>query len=245
MEISKTGGIDITLTLTSGEPGVGKSTQHTALCKYSEDGKSIYLCMEVKDDKLLKMNGINAINIIQYDEFYEEDGIKTLHVLITEIRKIIRENKYNVVILDGISDIRRFAMKEWIEKDNQIRISQGKPARTGISGENKAAWAAINQRVMGILEPLINWSNIRHTNVFFTAQMKDMYVNDTKVGRQIAVAGDWIEFDVDVKCYLFRNDAGVFMARFSKLPGWAKVCDEEVPVAKEGLFGLLAERELL
>jgi len=223
---------------------VGKSTQHTAICKYSEDGKSVYLCMEVKDDKLLKWTGVNAIHIIQYNEYYEEDGVKTLEVLEREIRNIIKDNKYGIVVLDGISDIRRFAMKEWIEQDNLIQISKNKQPRKGISGENKAAWAAINQRVMGILEPLINWSNIKHTNVFFTAQMKDSYVNDTKVGRQIA-AGDWIEFDVDAKCHLFRNDAGVFMARFSKLPGWAKVCEEEVPVAKEGLFGLLAERELL
>lgn len=234
----------MTLILTSGEAGVGKSTQHTALCKFSDDGSSVYLCMEIKDDKLLKWSGINAVPIIQYNEMYEEDGIKTLTVLENEIRKIIRDNKYNIVVLDGISDIRRFAMKEWIVMDNIMRVNQGKAPRSGISGENKSAWAAINQRVVGILEPLINWSNIKRTNVFFTAQMKDAYMNDTKVGRTIA-AGDWIDFDVDVKCHLFRSDDGTYMARFTKMPGWAKICEDEVPVAKEGLFGLLAERELL
>jgi len=234
----------MTLILTHGEAGVGKSTHHTAICKYSKEGESVYLCMEVKDDKLLKWAAVNAIHIIQYNEFYEEDGVKTLAKLEEEIRKIIKESKYKVVILDGISDIRKFAQKEWIEKDNLIRISQGKQPRTGISGENKSAWAAINQRVMGILEPLINWSNIKETHVFFTAQMKDSYLNDAKVGRQIA-AGDWVYFDVDVICNLFRDDAGLFKAKFTKIPGWAKVCDEEVPVMKEGLFGLLAEREIL
>jgi hypothetical protein len=234
----------MTLILVHGEAGVGKSTQHTAVCKYSKEGTSVYLCMEVKDDKLLKWAGVNATHVIQYNDYYEEDGVKTLTRLEEEIRKVIKEDKYKIVILDGISDIRKFAQKEWIEKDNLIRISQSKAPRNGISGENKAAWAAINQRVMGILEPLINWSNIKHTHVFFTAQMKDSYMNDAKVGRQIA-AGDWIEFDVDVKCHLFRDDAGLYMAKFTKLPGWAKVCDEEVPVQKEGLFGLLAEREIL
>lgn len=234
----------MTLILVNGEAGVGKSTQHTAICKYSKEGSSIYLCMEVKDDKLLKWAGVNATHIIQYNEFYEEDGVKTLARLEEEIRKVIKEDKYQLVILDGISDIRKFAQKEWIEKDNLIRIANGKAPRNGISGENKSAWAAINQRVMGILEPLINWSNIKKTNVFFTAQMKDSYLNDAKVGRQIA-AGDWIYFDVDVMCQLYRTTEGVFMAKFTKLPGWAKVCDEDVPVMKEGLFGLLAEREIL
>lgn len=234
----------MTLILTSGEPGVGKSTQHAAVCKCTEPGKAVYLSMEVKDDKLLKWADINFINIIQYNEMYEEDGVKTLQVLESEIRKIIKENKYTLVVIDGISDIRKFAQKEWIHLDNMARISNGKAPRVMISGDNKGAWAAINARVVAILEPLINWSNIHKTTVLFTAQMKDAYLNDQKVGRQIA-AGDWIEFDVDVKCHLHRNKDGVYMATFTKLPGWATVLEEEVPLLKEGYIGLLGERGLL
>jgi len=200
--------------------------------------------MEVKDKKLLEMSGINVVQIIQYDKDYQEDSIETIMVLEKTIRSIIHENKYKLVVLDGISDIRKFAQKEWIFKDNMLRAKEGKPARTMISGENKGAWAAINQRVIGILEPLINWSNINGTHVFFTAQMKDAYLNDQKVGRAIA-AGDWIEFDVDVKCSLYINTEGIYMARFDKVPGWAVVKDADVPVAKGGYIGLLAERGLL
>lgn len=231
----------MTLILTSGEPGVGKSTQHAAICKFSPN--ALYLSMEVKDDKLLKWVDVQSVNIIQYNDMYEEDGVKTLQVLESEIRKIIRDNKYQTIVIDGISDIRKFAMKEWIFQDNQMRMAAGKQPRSMISGENKGAWAAINSRVVNILEPLINWSNIKKTTVMFTAQMKDAYLNDQKVGRAIA-AGDWIEFDVDVKCHLHRKD-GVFMATFTKMPGWAKVMDDEVPLAKEGYFGLLAERGLV
>jgi hypothetical protein len=75
--------------------------------------------------------------------------------------------------------------------------------------------------------------------------MKDSYMNDQKVGRTIA-AGDWIEFDVDVKCHLYRSpDGGIYMAKFTKLPAWADTKDEDVPLAKEGYFGLLAERGLI
>jgi hypothetical protein len=233
----------MTLILASGEAGNGKSTQHVEICKYSQE-PSIYLCMEVKDKKLLQMSGINAVQIIQYDKDFQEDAVETIAVLEKTLRDIIHKNIYKVVILDGISDIRKFAQKEWIFKDNMYRAKEGKPARSMISGENKGAWAAINQRVIGILEPLINWSNIMGTHVFFTAQMKDAYLNDQKVGRAIA-AGDWIEFDVDVKVRFYLNTEGIYMVRFEKLPGWATVCETDVPVAKGGYIGLLAERGLL
>jgi hypothetical protein len=190
--------------------------------------------MEVKDKKLLDLSKINSVQIIQYDKDFQEDAIETVQVLEKTIRSIIHENKYKIVVLDGISDIRRFAQKEWIFKDNLMRGKEGKPPRTMISGENKGAWAAIN----------INWSNIMGTHVFFTAQMKDAYLNDQKVGRAIA-AGDWIEFDVDVKCRLYMNTEGIYMAKFEKMPGWAIVKDSDVPVAKGGYIGLLSERGLL
>jgi|WetSurMetagenome_2_1015567.scaffolds.fasta_scaffold02467_16 hypothetical protein len=236
----------MTLILASGEAGNGKSTQHVDLCRYSDIEKMphIYLCMEVKDKKLLDMSGINSVQIIQYDKDFQEEPIETINMLEKTIRQIIHESKYKIVVLDGISDIRRFAQKEWIFKDNLLRSKEGKPPRAMISGENKGAWAAINMRVMGILEPLINWSNIKGTHVFFTAQMKDAYLNDKKVGRQIA-AGDWIEFDVDVKARFYINTEGIYMVKFEKTPGWAVQMDADVPVARGGYIGLLAERGLL
>ena len=233
----------MTLILSYGEAGNGKSTQHVEICRYN--APSIYLCMEVKDKKLLDMAGIETKQIIAYDENYQEDAVKTIMNLEIAIREIIRENKYKFVVLDGISDIRRFASKEWIFKDNLLRAKEHMAARSTISGENKFAWAAINQRVLGILEPLINWSNITGTHVFFTAQMSDAYLNNTKVGRQIA-AGDWIESDVDVKVRLYRNAEGGFMARFEKLPGWAIPKDnDDTPISQGALFALLGERGLI
>jgi hypothetical protein len=228
----------MTLVVTAGEPGVGKSTQHVALCKMLPE--SIYLCMEVKDDKLLRLAEINAIKIVQYDHSYNEDPVGTLNELEIAIHKIITENKYKNVILDGISDIRKFAMKEWIYKDNQMR--KDKP-RTMISGENLAAWSAINQRVTLLLEPLINWANIKGTNVFFTAQMKDSYLNNNKVGRQIA-AQDWIEYDVDVRCLLVRDSRG-YIAKLTKLPGWAIGSEEEKLIDKDTYLMFLAEKGLI
>jgi hypothetical protein len=200
--------------------------------------------MEVKDKKLLEINKIRTVQIIQYDKDFQEEPIETINMLEKTIREIIHENKYTIIVLDGISDIRRFAQKEWIFKDNMLRAKEGKPPRSMISGENKGAWAAINQRVISILEPLINWSNIMGTHVFFTAQMKDAYLNDQKVGRAIA-AGDWIEFDVDVKVRLYLNTEGIYMAKFEKVPGWAIVKDSDIQIAKGGFIGLLSERGLL
>lgn len=231
----------MTLVVTAGEPGVGKSTQHVALCKMLPE--SIYLCMEIKDDKLLRMAEINAIKVVQYDHSYNEDPVGTLNELEIHIHKIITENKYKNVILDGISDIRKFAMKEWIYKDNQMRAHQKKEPRSSISGENLSAWSAINQRVTLILEPLINWANIKGTNVFFTAQMKDSYLNNTKVGRAIA-AQAWIEYDIDVCCLLIRDSRG-FVAKMTKVPGWAKGDEEERIIDRDTYLMFLAEKGLI
>ena len=57
--------------------------------------------------------------------------------------------------------------------------------------------------------------------------------------------GDWIEFDVDVKCKLYRTEDGTYMAHFTKVPGWATALDEDVVVAKEGYYGLLLARGII
>jgi hypothetical protein len=199
--------------------------------------------MEVKDDKLLRMHEINHLKIVQYDHSYNEDPVGTLNELEIAIHKIITENSIKNVILDGISDIRKFAMKEWIYKDNQIRARQNKEPRQTISGENLAAWSAINQRVTCILEPLINWASIKGTNVFFTAQMKDSYLGGNKVGRQIA-AQDWIEYDVDARCIMIRDSRG-YVAKLTKLPGWAKGGEDELVIEKDSYLMLLAEKGLV
>lgn len=237
------------LFLTYGEPGTGKSTQHAALCKILTP--SVYLCLEIKDDELLTQSGVQAIPIMQIDrETYLEDPVSTLFKLESSISDIIHGKiAAKTVVVDGISDIRTFAMKEWIFKDN---IGRAKPRKT-VGGENLTAWSDINDRVKNILEPLINWGNIHRANIFFTAQMKDSYTATTDAnGKRVSIrdgkeinAKEWVEYDVDVKCHL-RRDAASYTAEFIKVPGWSKPVEKQlVEIPRDGMIGLLAERGLV
>jgi len=230
------------LFLTHGDPGVGKSSQHVALAKMLPN--SIYLCMEIKDEDALTDSGITVKVLEQFDENYCEDPIMTLSGLQMEIKEILNKNEYKYVILDGVSDIRKYAIDEWMIKDNRSRMARGEKPRQSISGENLAAWSEIGDRVKSIIRPLANWSNIKKTTVFFTAQMKDNYIGRNKVGK-VPNIGEWLEYDVDVKCHFIRNSNGDFIAKFTKVPMWAKECESEVPITKEGYIALLAERGLI
>lgn len=236
--------ITITLFLTYGNPGDGKTTQHLSLCKCLQD--SIYLVLERKDEELLERKGEGVVFkvIEQFDEDFMEDPIATLDNLNRQFREIMNGGKYKNIFVDGVSDIRGFAMKEWIHNDNRARKVEGLKPRTSILGENLSAWSAINDRTKNIIRPLVNWATVKRTNVFFTAQMKDNYINNKKVGQAINI-GEWLEYDVDVKCHLYRDKEGDFMASFVKVPGWANECENDVPITRDAFIALLAERGLI
>lgn len=236
--------IIITLFLSYGNPGDGKTTQHLSLCKCLPD--SIHLCLERKDEELLERKGDGVVFkvIEQFNEDYMEDPIATLDYLNRQFREIMNGNAYRNVIVDGVSDIRGFAIREWIHNDNRERKAQGLKLRESIMGENLAAWSSINDRTKNIIRPLVNWATVKRTNIFFTAQMKDNYIKNQKVGQVINI-GEWLEYDVDVKCKLYRDKEGVFMASFAKVPGWANECESDVPISKDAYIALLAERGLI
>lgn len=233
----------MTLFLGYGEPGVGKTSQHVSLCKMLPD--SIYLCLETKDNKTLERQSDFQFRMIeQFDEEYMEDPILTLSTLQMELKDIINSGKYHNIVVDGVSDIRKYAIDEWMVKDNRARSARGERPRTSISGENLSAWSEIGDRVKGIIRPLANWSNVKRTNIFFTAQMKDNYLNNKKVGKLVNI-GEWLEYDVDVKCYFTKDKDGGYEVTFAKVPNWAIVCEDTVEIKRDGFIALLAERGLL
>ena len=231
------------LSLSSGAPGCGKSVQHKFLCTVLPNAK--YLCLEYKDIEILENSGVDYTIIEKFDDNFMEDPIATLAALQLEIHTIIHNGKYKNIVLDGVSDIRVFAMKEWIYKDNQQRVRLQQKTREGIAGENLGAWAEINDRVKMLLRPLINWGNVTRNNVFFTAQLKDNYLNNKKIGKAINV-GEWCEYDVDAKFEFSRPSLDRYSIRITKIPGWAKDTGEyEIDILPNGFLALLAERGLL
>jgi hypothetical protein len=202
--------------------------------------------MESKDIETLEGSGVEYKIITKLNDDYLEDPVLTLSDLKMTIHDIIKSNKYRNIVLDGVSDIRKYAAAEWIYKDNQDRLRKQMRPRETISGENKSAWHEINERVKGILRPVINWANITRNNVFFTAQLKDEYLNDKKVGKVINV-GEWCEYDVDCKFEFTHPTLDSYKIKITKLPRWANDTGvyEVDSILDVGFLSVLSERGLL
>ncbi len=232
------------LSLGYGAPGCGKTSQHLYLCKVLPD--SLYLCMEPKDIEVLDGSGVNYKIVTKFNDDYLEDPILTLSELQITIHDIIKNNKFKNVVIDGVSDIRKYSTAEWIVKDNQERQRRQMKPRETITGENKSAWHEINERTKGILRPVINWANVTRNNVFFTAQLKDEYLNDKKVGKSINV-GEWCEYDVDCKFEFVHPSLDKYKIKVTKLPRWANDTGvyEIDSILDVGFLSVLSERGLL
>jgi hypothetical protein len=231
------------LSLSSGAPGCGKTSQHFFLSTVLPNSK--YLCLEYKDIELLENSGVDYTIIEKFDDNFMSDPIATLAALELAIHEITHSNKWKNVVVDGVSDIRKFAKDEWIYKDNQDRVRKQLKPREGISGDNLAAWQDINDRVQQLLQPLINWGNVTRSNVFFTAQLKDKYSGKQKVGKEINI-GEWCEYKVDAKFEFSRPDLERYSTRITKLPKWAKDTGVyEIDILPNGFLALLAERGLI
>ena len=140
-------------------------------------------------------------------------------------------------------DIVRVAVKttEDAEAVRSIKRKTDMPIVCDIHFDHRLALKCVEN---GADKIRLNPGNIRKANVFFTAQMKDNYIRNQKVGKAVNI-GDWLEYDVDVKCFFSRDADGNYIAKFVKIPAWGRVCEDVVPITRDGYVALLAERGLI
>lgn len=238
-----------------GEPGVGKSSQVATIAEVCSPCR--WASLEMKDSLFLKNKKIDWDNICcLYPEGHKShfgvadafmvDPHSTLNKFEAWTTKTLQWSTdhpdnppLKTIVVDGVSDIRDYAMQEWIFLDNQQKLSDGRAnkLRKSIGEDNLAAWTEVNVRVKLILQPLINYTQ-SHTdvNLFLTAQMKDEYLHKERVGRKMDTQ-TWMDYFVDVVIELKREGTH-FWADCKKVPAWA---DEGLFVADlEKSIGLLS-----
>lgn len=193
--------------IAAGAEGVGKTSQLLGVAK--EFGPAVWAILELKDaERIQRLNDPNFHSEVLY-KVYEDgtelqgcvDPIKTLNAV-----RMWRDKIYNMnplpktIVVDGISDLREYAINEWIVRDN---IQNGKQ-RQSIGAKNLSAWGDINATVRKILEPIINKALLEHINLFMSAQMKDKYLN-----------GDVVGFTPDYKAYMSYSVQCLFQLTYS------------------------------
>jgi len=227
----------MTLYLIYGLDSVGKTVQLKNICA-NHASDALYISLEPKDRKLLKdvsfsveeplvINADNTINKI--------DSFNKLGLL---IEKVMKENKHDLIVIDGISDF-----PKWAEKVVLKELQKKDPSKKVIGKENLAAWAARNNLAYLPIERLSIWAENNDRKVFLTTLMTDDYVGEKKVGT-VVDAKLRIRKTCDVRVQLI-NDGRGRIAKFEKVPGWAEEGPADVVLKKDGLAMELAKRGLL
>ena len=213
----------MTVAIISGREGVGKTTQVLEVAKASPS--TWWVVLELKDKrKIEQCAGIDFFVQILYKTYsrgHEKamsvDPVMTLQsVLDWKNNLLSMEELPKTIVIDGISDLRDYAISAWVIKNNIERMTQGKVARKSIGEKNIGAWGEVNQTVRDILEPLINLALIEDINLLLTAQFKEEWLGGEKVG-YIPDLKPWMSYPVPC-LFELTNDKGEYALACTKEP---------------------------
>ena len=175
--------------IVSGAEGTGKTTQVLGFAQAFPT--TMWGILELKDqEKIMALKSSEFTPEVLY-ETYPDDHVlrgndnpfKTLAAVTKWTDTIyMAQPRPQTIVLDGISDLREYAMYAWILADNADRVAKGRQPRKTIGEKNIGAWGEVNTAVKEIVTPLINLGLKHGINVIMTAQMKDNYIGGDIVG---------------------------------------------------------------
>jgi hypothetical protein len=177
----------------SGSEGVGKSTQTIEIAKAFPEAR--WGILELKDEEMLaefKTREFKPETLFKmYPSGHElqgnEDPVETLKAVEQWRDSIFSSHPLpQTIVLDGVSDLREYAIDAWIIFDNVERIAKGREPRKGIGEKNLTGWGEVNTIVKHILKPLVNLALKEHLNFIMTAQMRDKYLDGEIIGKEPA-----------------------------------------------------------
>ena len=228
----------MTLFLLYGNDSTGKSIQCKNIAEMSED--ALYISLELKNRRLLKEVDFAVEEALVIAKDYKVDAIGTYQQFSKIIEDVINKGTCKTIIIDGISEIPRYAEKVVI---SEIQKLPGKANTKVIGKDNLAAWSVRNNLAHLPLERLSSWAEINGKDVFLTSLMRDEYVGEKNVGRCVD-AKDRLRKLCDVRVML-TNDGRGYLAKFEKVPAWASEGEKEVAVSKSGLATEFVKRGLI
>lgn len=174
----------------SSEPGAGKTFQAGT---WEEPIIWIDLENRVKRtvDAYYSDKVITVRQCLKYTADFKENHIETLSTLEKELKGL---EEAATVIIDGIGDLRDMAHTKWCVKNKRKHAV------------NPGDWEEVNEIVRELIFPLINQCRVNNVNLVMTAQFKDDYKDDKKVGR-IPSLKEWMMYNVDTLITLIYDKA--------------------------------------
>lgn len=168
------------IVILSSEPGHGKTYQ---IGTWEEPILIFDLENRVKRtvDAYYPDKVIDIKQCLAYTTEFKEDHITTL----ANFKKGLKNIKdARTIAIDGIGDLRDMAHTEWCIKNKRKHAM------------NPGDWEEVNEVVRELIFPLINYCRMNDINLVMTAQFKDDYRDDKKVGR-IPALKEWMMYNVD------------------------------------------------
>jgi len=239
----------------SGRGGTGKTSQLITLTRLFPPTR--WAIMEKKDERALNtVEEVNAQLIYAVGKEYNTNPVEILNMF-GEWRDTILQSKEEVkcVVVDGISDLRGYAMEEWLQTHPIYDQKTGKEhKRKTIGGENIGAWGEINKRVRLLVEPLINYALYNGVHLFLTAQMKDTYGVITENNKKKSVRmgqepdiKDWLEYPCECLLILKKDKSREYYeCSCEKAPLWSGESGWVEELHKDtGLLEVLSTHKLI
>ena len=227
----------ITFFLIFGDDAVGKSVQLKSICLASEN--PYYLSLEIKNRKFLENVDFAHKEMLVIRPDYKIDSVATYNSIGHTIEAILNsKDTFDTVVIDGISDIPRYA-----EKVVLAELQKTQPSRKVLGDKDMQSWMVRNNLAHLPLERMANWAEMKGVKVFMTSLMADEYFGEKKIGRCID-AKDRLRKLADVRVQLVKDGRG-YIAKFEKLPEWAADGPVEMVVDKSGLLVEFSKRGLM
>lgn len=237
----------------AGRGGTGKTSQLFPIARLFQPTQ--WAILEQKDERSVKQafstESVHYTNLLcvypqghrdkekELNE-YMEDPIEILTLFQQWRDMVLHRNELKCIVVDGISDLRRYAKDEWEFVNDQKA-----------TGKNIAAWVAINTRVKRLVNPLRNFGVYHGIHVFFTAQMRDVYGVDAKknpvrLGEEPDIK-EWLEYPVDALLIINKQKRSeVYTVSAEKVPNWCASSGWVESLSKDtGLLEVMSKYGLL
>jgi hypothetical protein len=219
------------ITIVGGKDGSGKTLFcfHHPLSK-----KGFYLDLENRYKDILKTHPLitkeQYSNCQELDKNYDVDNIKTFKKIFATVTKLINNPDIELIVIDGISDLRRYAADKYCVENKAEAVYGPGP------------WGVVNNEVKKVLYRLFNYARVKEKMVVCTAWITDEYdENNKKTGKTSFDVKEFISSRADETIALKRTGTRFFI-RSGKSPlgptNWEDITwdeeEEEKPIVEKG-----------
>lgn len=229
---------EMVIAIIAGRGGTGKTSQLISMCSvYSHYAWGM---MELKDKRSLEHKNITFRNLTKLDKKYLDNAKAILDSCAEWVKDVLQDISLELVVLDGVSDLRTKAIDEWEEEKGRK-----------LTGKNIDGWRAVNERVRKIVEPLMNWGIFNCVHVFMTAEMREIYKEDKNgvsvgTGKYEPAIKEWLEYPCEAVIILEKEKGkDHYWCSCEKAPLWSDGCFQEDLYKNTGLLEVLSMHGLL